>query len=428
MLQKDKKGLDEILKEKTSGFEMMPSDSVWASVAQNLDQSAVKNISVKWILLGITFLGVSAALLFHNFTKELPSLDKKLTGAIRRNNLEIKNGSDEKLVYSDALVEAEKVVNGVVPAKQKIKKQNPIAENAGTKNPEKEILDLSKNEPYAFQNESVSEAEPVDNGAALLDSETENTANDLEIGSNKVTSAQQSKTSNTIQNRLTLDVAYSCGLGKSRLQAKNDVALPIKEFRVSHDLFSVAQSARISLRYDLNLNTSFSIGLAYTTWGEKMQLDAPIRNSHYDSMSAKMGYDGADRYRPGFSYNKENIYHTFELPLMVHFEKSANSKMYFSWAAGVSFTQVRIEKPTFMLFNYKLDHFLCEQKDMRRNNINLIGNFSVGYNLNQRISIYAGPEIRYAFFSTYADSYPIIQNQYAISLSSGLTFRLHKTK
>lgn len=428
MLQKDKKGLDEILKEKTSGFEMMPSDSVWTSVAQNLDQSAVKNTSAKWILPGVMFLAVSAALLFHNFTKELPSRDKKLTGATRPNKLETNNGSDEKLVSADALVDTGKVLSDVVPTKQKIKEQNPTAENIGTKNPEKEILDLSNNKSDAFRNESVPETEPLNNYAALFDSETEHTPNVLETVKDKVTTAQQSKTSNPLQNRLTLDLAYSYGLGKSRLQAKNDLALPIKDFRVSHDLFSVAQSARISLRYDLNLNTSFSIGLAYTTWGEKMQLDAPIRNSHYDSMSAQMGYDGIDRYRPGFSYNKENIYHTFELPLMVHFEKSANAKVYFGWAAGISFTQVRIEKPTFMLFNYKLDHFLCEQKAMRRNNMNVIGNFSIGYNLNQRISIYAGPEIRYAFFSTYADSYPIIQNQYAISLSSGITFRLHKTK
>lgn len=222
--------------------------------------------------------------------------------------------------------------------------------------------------------------------------------------------------------RFSMDVAATPSIGYRTFTAKNELAQPVASYKNNSDEVLAGWSLRIGMRYHLSEKISVSAGIAYAYTGEKIDLAHADAPTPYDSIVKGHGYDIHDLYKPGQELQYTNRYHFIELPVMVHVTTQLKNKWSLAINGGASYSYLTFSSNK--AFHYGIDYYVNASQFTRKHNVNLTAGAALGYALSKGITLTAGPQVKYALFSTFDNAYPALQNQYSIGLSAGVHFQL----
>ncbi len=391
--------LEEELARKAEDFRVEPSQGLWESVASQLP--AKKPFPLKQLILGSAIAGIVALSFF------LPSRESSKADQIQ--NIERITSRKESTASNTSGPVAKREVAIIQTAPNTV---NPVEETVHSgfvstwQNSAPSLSNLTSQIQYPEDKLSVSKPITFQAESPLL------------------TQARK----RTWFNRDGLNLVVSASLDNSyrSMIAKNDLSAEVVNRRESSDRMLTGYRIGADLRYYVTNTFSISLGMHYGVWGENLGITSGIHTPYYDSLGRAHGINPSEMYRPGATQRYDNEYRYLEIPIMFFTEKPIGANL--SLGAGLGISAVYNDARACLNYNYNMSHYVKETKNFRTWNSNLMASMQLRFQSSEKLSIMGGPSIKYGFFSTFTDSYPVRQHQYAISWNVGLQWKLFQPK
>lgn len=393
------RSLEEELARKADDFRVEPSQGLWESVASQLP--AKKPFPIKQVILGSAVAAIAALSFF------LPSRE------------DLKPNLADTMQTAEVLPEANQKHTITPPAKREIaiiqaKQASP---------------DLS--EPIAesgFVATWQTQAASLPNLATQIEGPEDRLSASAPIAFKAELPAMPELRKRNWFNRDALHLTVSGSLDNSyrEMTAKNDLSAEVVNRRESSDRMLTGYRVGADLRYYVTNTFSVSLGLHYGIWGENLGITHGIHTPYYDSLGRANGHNPTEMYRPGTSHRYSNQYRYLEIPIMFFTEKPIGANL--SLGAGMGVSAVYNDARSCLNYDYQMSHYVKDIRSFRTWNSNLIASAQLRFQSSEKFSITGGPSLKYSFFSTFKDSYPIDQHQYAISWNLGLQWKLFQPK
>lgn len=393
------KSFEEELADKANEFRMEPSASMWNSIESSIP---AKKAKFDWkIFSGVSGIAVIVALSFF-----LPT-SKNLEEA------NLVNPGDSQL-NSPEIVQENLGSGSVIPERQNARKERPI-----------QIIDASE----------YKEIKPEESNAwrlsspqlASLDSKINEVESSPEVDAYLAPTIQNStpirkKRLSKFQDGMNLVVNVSPQYSFRTLEARNDIGRPVVDQRQKHDQSINSINIGLAARYYFSNELSLSVGINYNSWGENIGLRPGFKNFFYDSLAEANGYRSEEMFQPGREFRHQNKYTHLEIPIIISKDQALGSRLSLSASGGIALTYTQSKKC--VMYDYKMHHYVNNEKLLRNWNATLFTSLKLQYKIQPRFTFISGPELRYSFLSTYNDSYPMSQHQYALGWNFGLQWKL----
>jgi|GEM_PF-2540335 len=206
------------------------------------------------------------------------------------------------------------------------------------------------------------------------------------------------------------------------ISARTTYAEPFKEQKNQYDQSVKTYSAKIALRYFFSDRFSIGLGLRFSQQGEIIGMAPRKDNDLYQALAKEYGYDIYKINSMGNESTYTNQYHYLEVPVTMYSKRPIGKRL--SLHTGLGLSLGYLVKESSRTYDFRLDHYVPNQKFLRSWTVGAHAQVSLGYDINTRWMLSAGPELNYALLSTYQNYYTLSQHQYSFGLNLGVQWKL----
>ncbi|TNE78667.1 MAG: hypothetical protein EP332_13740 [Bacteroidetes bacterium] len=392
------RSLEEELARKAEDFRVEPSQGLWESVASQLP--AKKPFPFKKVFLGTGVAAIAAlSFLLPNPKPNTPVVEEIVQST--ELTLDAANSISETTTKprTKSIISSSKLISEAEVSHQEaslISVWQPISEITGlTAQIAEPEIQLSPSSPIA-------------------------------IAASKPSVTEFNKRSWFNRDGLNLVISSSLDQSYRNMIAKNDLSAEVVNRREASDKMLTGYRIGADLRYYLTNSFSVGLGFHYGSWGENLGITNGIHTPYYDSLGRANGHNPTEMYRPGTTHRYSNQYRYVEIPLMFFTERPVGQNL--SLGAGLGMSAIYNDARSCLNYDYQMSHYVKDPGIFRTWNSNLMAAVQLRFQSSENLSFLAGPSIKYSLFSTFRESYPVDQHQYAISWNFGFQWKLFQPK
>lgn len=395
------KSFEDELAGKSGEFRMEPSPDLWKGIEKGLDQPGFFQAHYKWMLGAAGAVAVALFLLMPADEIPMELTVENKTGFFPR--AEVISGQERK--------EAGTARNTL-----------PSDKPEGTLKPVKPTGLFPELSTDGIEIEGLGLAEPL----AVMIIPREAPAADPERTNQEQENKTKSQFPVRAASRWYMEASATTYYSHRNMQPRSDAGRMLSDQRRASERATFGYQVSGGVRYYFTGQFSISGGFSFSKTFEQIWVGRPMTNPQIDSMAEANGFRKEEMFRPGKEKELRNEFTQWELPVLIHRQKKWNEDWSYGWDLGLSLVHIRSR--AFHCYDFRMQHYVPDQKFLRNWNMNFYLGGSVNYHAGERLILSAGPQIRYSFFSTLRDTYPLIQNQYGLGLNLGLQWRLFDTK